>query len=98
VITISPDCTTYYNTFAPNGDGKNDFLEIPILVGFPENKVTVYNRWGHELEAIENYDNTSNTWLGVGVDGETIVDSGIYYFMAESNGTIVTSGWVQVIR
>jgi len=98
-INVDPSCASYYNTFTPNGDGKNEFLEIPILINFPINTVTIYSRWGHELSVIENYDNTSNVWSGeLEIAQNNLVDAGTYYFTAESNGNVVTSGWIQVIR
>lgn len=90
-------CKEYFNTFTPNGDGVNDFLEIPVLDNFPTNTVVVYNRWGQLLEQIENYDNLTVVWQGTNGDNDP-VDSGTYYFTAEANGELISSGWVQVIK
>lgn len=90
-------CKEYFNTFTPNGDGVNDFLEIPVLDNFPANTVVVYNRWGQLLEQIENYDNLTVVWTGTNGNNDP-VDSGTYYFTAEANGELISSGWVQVIK
>ncbi|MEZ5173780.1 MAG: gliding motility-associated C-terminal domain-containing protein [Bacteroidia bacterium] len=43
------------NAISPNGDGKNDFLKIPFLSGYPENQVYIYNRWGRKVYEATNY-------------------------------------------
>ncbi len=94
---VKADCKEYYNSFTPNGDGKNDFLEIPALNNFTTNTVVIYNRWGDVLEEHENYDSETVKWEGTNGNGDP-VDSGTYYFTAVSGGEVIVSGWVQVIR
>lgn len=94
-------CQQYYNSFTPNGDGFNDYFEIPVLNNFPVNKVLFYDRWGHLLEEVKNYDNVESVWYGTnGSDGGVpdVLDSGTYFFIAfdEAGGEIV-SGWIQLI-
>jgi hypothetical protein len=36
-------------------------------------------------------------WYGTN-GGEDTVDSGTYYFTAEANGELITSGWVEVVK
>lgn len=99
-IKLDVSCKEYFNTFTPNGDGKNEFLEIPVLDNFTSNTVVIYNRWGQAMLTITDYDNVTNVWNGSysGTGSGDIVDSGTYYFTAESNGELITSGWVQVIK
>ena len=47
--------------FSPNGDGSNDFWEIPKLPFYPNTLVTIINREGMEVYRNDNYD---NTWDG----------------------------------
>lgn len=89
-------CKDYFNTFTPNGDGINDFLEIPSLENYPENSVRIYNRWGDQLEVIQNYDNVTTVWAGT--NGAVDLDAGTYYFTAEASGVLIASGWVQLIK
>lgn len=96
-IEVKVECKEYYNTFSPNDDGKNDFFEIPVLTNFPNNTVTIYNRWGDILETIDNYDNTTNNWNGTNGNDDP-VDSGTYYFTVVSSGELITSGWVELMR
>ncbi len=96
-FAIEVSCTDYFNTFTPNDDGKNEFLEIPVLENYPNNTVIIYNRWGDLLKQIENYDNSSQVWRGTYGDDDK-VDSGTYYFTAVAGGELITSGWIEVIK
>lgn len=97
-VPIDVTCRDYFNAFSPNGDGINDFLEIPILDNHPENTVSIYNRWGNLIVTYTNYDNETVYWGGTKSGSENLVDNGTYFMVAESNGQAVVSGWVQVIK
>ena len=45
---------------SPNNDGKNDVWLIQNLDFYPDNKVTVYNRWGNIVFEAEPYNNDWN--------------------------------------
>jgi len=96
-IKVEFSCKEYFNTFTPNNDGKNDFFEITIVENFPINTVVIYNRWGDVLETIENYDNSSAVWQGTNGYNDP-VDAGTYYFTFVSNGELISSGWIELIR
>jgi len=50
------------NAFTPNGDGKNDYWQIPYLESLPQFDVRVYNRYGqqvyHSANGIVSWDGT----------------------------------------
>jgi gliding motility-associated-like protein/uncharacterized repeat protein (TIGR01451 family) len=56
------------NAFSPNNDGINDVWEIPELEGYPDNELTVINRWGNEVYKQQNY---RNDWEGKGLSAGT---------------------------
>ncbi len=91
------NCKEYYNTFTPNGDGKNDVFEISTVQNYPLNTVSIYNRWGVLLNKIENYDNETNVWTGTN-EGDVAVGSGTYFFTLESAGETIISGWIELIK
>lgn len=53
-----------YNAVSPNNDGKNDFFKIDGIQNHPNNKVTIYNRWGAKVFETTNYDSRGNTFNG----------------------------------
>ncbi|MEQ9008318.1 MAG: gliding motility-associated C-terminal domain-containing protein, partial [Ekhidna sp.] len=52
------------DAFSPNGDGKNDEWLIQGIESYPNNNVTIFNRWGTKIFEIDGYDNNSKVWRG----------------------------------
>ncbi|TPE46027.1 gliding motility-associated C-terminal domain-containing protein [Pontibacter mangrovi] len=80
------------NIFTPNGDGKNDFFEIP---GLPQEfcsatfqNIRIYNRWGREV-----YRSTDSAFKW---DGANLND-GVYFYMIDFN-TTTYKGSVTLVR
>jgi gliding motility-associated-like protein len=66
-----------FNVFTPNGDGVNDFYEIPNLERYISNELVVFNRWGERVFEATNY---RNNW-----DGGNLPD-GVYYYILRCQG------------
>ena len=67
------------NIFTPNGDGKNDWLEFDLPLGFQEcANIQVFNRWGQLVYSSENSLVTS--WNGRTNVGREAPD-GIYFYV-----------------
>lgn len=81
------------NVFTPNGDGINDLFEVRGLEYFPENRLTIFNRWGSEIYKATPY---RNNW-----DGANLAE-GTYYYIFDirlHNGPWETfKGFVTIIR
>ena len=88
------DPGTICNLFSPYGDGVNDVL---ILVGhenFPNNTLTVFDRYGSEVYQKTPYD---SSWDGTGSNGN--LPKGTYFYILDlGDGSTVTRGWIQIIR
>ncbi|NEU07771.1 gliding motility-associated C-terminal domain-containing protein [Flavihumibacter sp. R14] len=69
---------TFFNAFSPDGDGKNDTWEIKNLDQFPNNDLTVFNRWGDEVFKAKSY-SSSNAWNGGSLN------PGTYYYILNVN-------------
>ena len=61
--------------FTPNNDGFNDYFEVKGIQDFPDNELTVFNRWGLEVYYMEHY---MNNWDGRDNNGNMISD-GTYF-------------------
>jgi gliding motility-associated-like protein len=63
--------------FSPNNDGYNDVFLIKGLFDFPDNNLTIFNRWGVIVYESNNY---QNNWDGRGKDNVPVTD-GTYFIM-----------------
>ncbi|WP_089708161.1 gliding motility-associated C-terminal domain-containing protein [Chitinophaga costaii] len=72
---------------SPNGDGVgNDAMYIENINKFPENEVTVFNRWGATVFHTLNYTNIGNNFAGrYNTNGSGDVPEGTYYYIIYIN-------------
>ncbi|WP_295772747.1 PKD domain-containing protein [uncultured Mucilaginibacter sp.] len=83
-----------YNTFTPNGDGRNDTWVIPFMSDYPKATVEVFNRNG---EKVFNSIGYPVPWDGRyrGAD----LPAGTYYYLIDlKNGKPAQSGPLTIIR
>lgn len=50
--------------FSPDGDGINEFWETKGINAYPDNVVSIYNRWGNLVFEMNNYNNAGNVFRG----------------------------------
>jgi gliding motility-associated-like protein len=92
--STEPCLLTVFNGFTPNGDGINDNWVIENIENFPDNKVTIFNRWGNKVWDTKDYNNTSNFWNGQTQTG-AVLTSGTYFYVIEIDKGI-KKGWVEL--
>jgi gliding motility-associated-like protein len=83
-VTI-PSNIIVYNAISPNDDAFNPYFKIEnIEIVEPQNKVSIFNRWGDKVFEVENYNNTNPTkrFNGKREDGKEM-PSGIYFYRIE---------------
>jgi len=74
-----------YNGMSPNGDGNNDFFFIENIQFLePENKVSIYNRWGDKVFEMEDYNSAlpEKRFEGKQNNGNEL-PSGVYFYNVE---------------
>jgi gliding motility-associated-like protein len=68
--------------FSPDGDGVNDNFVIPDADKYPENTLSIFNRWGDKVYEEYRY---NNTWSGVPNVGllitQGILPAGTYFYI-----------------
>ena len=89
------------NAFTPDGDGINEVWVIEGIEKYPDNQLTIYNRWGNLVFSAEGYLNTwggtSNSNLNVG--GEQLPTGTYYYVIDTKDATAgVLKGYVYIQR
>jgi gliding motility-associated-like protein len=97
--TPIPTNETTPNLFTPEPqDGVNDTWIIPLLDHFPDNHVTIYNRWGQVVYEATNYSRTT-AWDG----GD--LPAGTYFYVLTAADTanqqvnqLIHRGSVTIVR
>lgn len=85
---------TFYNSFSPDGDGKNDHWNIGNIDSYPENEITIFNRWGGEVFRTKSY-SASNKW-----DGSKLNEGTYYYVLKVKIGDEykIFKGFISLIK
>jgi gliding motility-associated-like protein len=84
----------------PDGDGFNEFWKIINLENYPDNHVTIFDRWGSVLYKTSRYDNQSVVWRGTNKDNN-IVPNGTYFYVLEvtyGRQKIKREGFIELLR
>ena len=88
-------CTdlVFNNAVSPNNDGLNDYFKIDGIDKYPNNKLTIFNRWGNKVYSVEKY---QNNWDGKWND--KILPDGTYFYMFDDGNGTTHSGYIQILR
>ncbi|MQP25671.1 T9SS type B sorting domain-containing protein [Flavobacterium sp. LMO8] len=90
-VTINTPFCDIPKGVSPNNDGLNDTWD---LTGLNAKKAQIFNRYGVEVYAKENY---TNEWEGKTSSGQELPSATYYYVVSLSNG-VVKTGWVYINR
>lgn len=94
LMEIGPELIVY-DIITPNGDGDNEFFTIIGLDNFPQNELYIYNRWGNEVFAANNY---QNDWAGTW-EGNPLPDGTYFYVLLNgADGKLIRKGYVTLHR
>lgn len=84
---------TFFKTrygISPNGDGNNDFWNIPGIEDHPENVVSLHNRWGDMVFQVKGYNNQTQVFNGkanrLSSIGAGTLPEGTYFFQIQFEG------------
>ncbi|TDI69472.1 MAG: HYR domain-containing protein [Bacteroidetes bacterium] len=101
-IEVLKEEITIYKAFSPNGDAINDVWHIGKIEQYPENTVTIFDRWGSVIYQVTGYNNENVVWdgrgNGRGVSSTSVVPSGTYFFSIELQGSGSKSGFLELIN
>ena len=83
------------DAFSPNGDGVNDFFDIRGISEYPNNQVTIVNRWGTEVFRASGY---TGGWQG-NTEGGNPLPVGTYYYRIDlGDGSEILGGYLVINR
>jgi gliding motility-associated-like protein len=82
------------NTFTPNGDGVNDYWDIPSLAAYPFCSVCIFTRYGKIIYSSVGY---TRSWDGT-YSGKPAPIGTYYYVIDPKNGSKRISGALTILR
>ena len=92
-VTVVCDKIKIYNGFSPNGDGVNDYFTIEGIEKYPNNVLTIYNRFGTQVYTVKSY---KNDWDGTW-NNKQLPNGTYFYQFIDGEGNVV-NGYVQLER
>lgn len=84
--------------FTPNNDGQNDTFYIEGIDLYPENRLTVYNRWGNVVYQKSGYLNEWDGYSNMKKVGNAALPVGTYFYVLEYGNKKHKTGYVYLDR
>ena len=81
--------------YSPNGDGLNDFFVVHGIDAYPNNNLSIFNRWGNLVFVADGY---HNIWNGQNNSGQPLPDGTYFAVLTINGGEIVLKGYVDMRR
>ncbi len=93
-VTVQGEIVVY-NAISADGNTLNEFLRIPnIEVMEPQNRVTVFSRWGDKVFEVENYDNSTRRFEGINDHGKKLPAGTYFYRVVFTSGREPLTGYL----
>ncbi len=100
-VNVNPELDLELTTvLTPDGDGINDEWLLSDIDKYPDNQVTVVDRWGSVIFTASGYDNEKVVWTGRNTSG-TVVPTGTYFYAITvrlGTSTVEKRGFLELIR
>ncbi|MES2139571.1 MAG: gliding motility-associated C-terminal domain-containing protein [Bacteroidota bacterium] len=81
--------------FSPNGDGRNDKFIIRGIDVYPNNHISIFNRWGNIVYQSDGY---HNQWDGLNNKGDALPAATYFVIVEINNKEITLKGYVDLRR
>ena len=90
--TNAEDDLEIFNAVTPNDNGSNDVFVIRNIETYPDNTVTIFNRWGIVVYDVDAYGQNGKYFRGVSEGRTTIskneeLPNGVYFYVVKYKNT-----------
>lgn len=83
------------NVITPDGNGGNDVWIVKNIESYPNNEISVFDRWGREVFQTTSY---QNDWGATNQEGGVLMDGTYYYVIEFPDEKKVLKGAITVIQ
>lgn len=89
-----------YNAISANNDARNAILKISNITSYPNNKVTIINRWGDIVFEVRGYDNDQKVFRGISNKGSNneLPAGNYFYVIDKGDGSDLLNGYISLKR
>jgi gliding motility-associated-like protein len=92
-----------YPSISPNDDNVNDDWVIDNIESYPDNNISIFDRWGNVVYKDKGYNNSSIVWkgnsnAGISVGNKVLPDGTYFYIVDLGDGSKARSGYVVIKR
>ena len=99
IVTITViDVVIPNQIFTPNNDGQNDTFYIAGIELYPNNKLTIYNRWGNVVYQKSGYLNEWDGYSNMNKIGKTSLPIGTYFYVLDFGNQLHKTGFIYLDR
>ena len=92
-----PCLVKVYSGVTPNADNNNDTWFIENIEMFPNNRVSLYSRWGALVYEESGYDNTTRVWPTAD-HLSRLISTTYFYIIDLGDGSRPLKGWVELLK
>ncbi len=99
IITVEEVPLKVYNAVSPNGDDLNDFLYIEGIEYYPDNILSIYDRYNNLIYETPGYNNDNITWVGQankGIFKKDLPGDTYFYILNPGDGTPLLKGFIML--
>ena len=102
-VIANVDCDDELNIpagFSPNGDGVNDLYIIRGISNYPNNVLTIFNRWGNKCFEAAPYQNDwkGDNQFGITIGGDELPIGTYFYIFDLGNGSEALTGYIYISK
>jgi gliding motility-associated-like protein len=99
IITVEEVPLKVYNAVSPNGDDLNDYLHIEGIEYYPDNILSIYDRYNNLVFETPGYNNDNITWIGQaneGISKKDLPGDTYFYILNPGDGTSLLKGFIML--
>jgi gliding motility-associated-like protein len=98
IIKVNSNALNFPEFISPNGDNSNDTWYVGDLSSYPDNELTIMNRWGDALYHAQPYNNEWNGQSNMGIPAmiQGVTDGTYFFIFIAAPGDEPVKGFIEI--